>query len=71
MSYTSCMVDFGVSVISSSFRPLRRRIRVGAARTGLLDDPVRTKTKSPQTTDVIDKSFLCESFSRGARVTAW
>jgi hypothetical protein len=34
-------------------------------------DHSRTKTKSPQTTDVIDKSFLCESFSPGARVTAW
>ena len=36
-------------------------------------DHSRTKTKSPQTTDVIDKSFLCGSavsFCR-ARVTAW
>ena len=32
-------------------------------------DHSRTKTKSPQTTDVIDKSFLCEPFSPGARVT--
>jgi winged helix-turn helix protein len=36
-------------------------------------DHSRTKTKSPQTTDVIDKSFLRGSavFSPGARVIAW
>ena len=35
-------------------------------------DHSRTKTKSPQTTDVIDKRFLAAiSFSPGARATAW
>jgi Winged helix-turn helix len=36
-------------------------------------DHSRTKAKNPQTTDVIDKSFLCGFgvFSSGARVTAW
>ena len=36
-------------------------------------DHSRTKTKSPQTTDVIDKCFLAgsELFSSRARVTAW
>ena len=36
-------------------------------------DHTRTKTKSPQTTDVIDKCFLAgsELFSSRARVTAW
>lgn len=36
-------------------------------------DHTRTKTKSPQTTDVIDKSFLHHLgvFSSGARVTLW
>ena len=32
---------------------------------------IRTRPYTPKTTDVIDKSFLCKSFSPGAWVTAW
>ena len=32
---------------------------------------IRTWPYTPKTTDVIDKSFLCEPFSPGERVTAW
>jgi transposase InsO family protein len=56
------MTDNGSAYRSHDFRDL-----CGANRLR----HIRTRPYTPKTTDVIDKSFLCEPFSPGARVTAW